>query len=121
MICADREFPEAATQLMLKGAEIIVIPNSCKWDQIRTDLLKARAFENFVGIAMTNYPAPNANGSSQAYDCVAWKDGNEKDTLIVKASEEEGIFTATFDLDEIRQFRKEESWRIDYRKNWYKS
>ena len=26
MICADREFPEAATELMLNGAEVIVVP-----------------------------------------------------------------------------------------------
>lgn len=34
MICADREFPEAATALMIKGAEIIAVPNSCTWDKI---------------------------------------------------------------------------------------
>lgn len=28
MICADREFPELATQLMLNGAELIVVPNA---------------------------------------------------------------------------------------------
>lgn len=35
MICADREFPEPATQLMLNGAELIVVPNACDWDEIR--------------------------------------------------------------------------------------
>ena len=33
------------------------------------------------------------------------------------AGEEEGIFLATFDLDEIRGFREMEKWRLDYRKN----
>jgi predicted amidohydrolase len=28
MICADREFPEAATQLMLNGAELVIVPNA---------------------------------------------------------------------------------------------
>ena len=38
MICFDREFPESARTLMLKGAEIIVTPNSCLMhnDPLRT-------------------------------------------------------------------------------------
>ena len=29
MICYDREFPESARILMLKGAESILVPNAC--------------------------------------------------------------------------------------------
>ena len=29
MICYDREFPESARILMLKGAEVILVPNAC--------------------------------------------------------------------------------------------
>ena len=29
MICYDREYPESARILMLKGAEIILVPNDC--------------------------------------------------------------------------------------------
>ena len=32
MICYDREFPESARILMLKGAEIILVPNACPMD-----------------------------------------------------------------------------------------
>lgn len=32
MICADREFPETATQLFLNGAELIVVPNASGWN-----------------------------------------------------------------------------------------
>ncbi len=116
MICADREFPEAASQLMLNGAELIVVPNACTWDDIRTAGLKTRAFENLVGIAMVNYPAPRNNGNSQAYTCVAWRNGKPIDTLIARAGEDEEILLATFDMDEIRQFRNTESWRMDYRR-----
>jgi N-carbamoylputrescine amidase len=119
MICADREFPEAATQLMLNGADLVVVPNSCTWDEIRTAGLKTRAFENLVGIAMTNYPGPN-RGSSQAHSCVAWRAGLSVDALIAKAGEQEEILLATFDVDEIREFRKVEMWRVDYRKAWHK-
>jgi len=114
MICADREFPEPAAQLVLNGAEIIVVPNACQWDDIRTAGLKTRAFENLVGVAMSNYPAPRNNGQSQAYTCVPWKDGRANQMLIAKAGEQEEILLATFDMDEIRAFRKAESWRLDY-------
>lgn len=119
MICADREFPEAASQLMLHGAELVIVPNSCTWDEIRTAGLKTRALENLVGIAMTNYPGLTL-GSSQAHSCVAWRAGQSVDTLIARAGEQEQILLATFDLDDIRAFRKTESWRMDYRKAWHR-
>lgn len=115
MICADREFPEPAGELMRNGAELIVVPNACDWDDIRAAGLKTRAFENLVGVAMANYPAPLNNGASQAYTCVAWKDGKAKDTLLAKAGTREQIVLARFDMDEIRAFRNAESWRMEYR------
>lgn len=120
MICADREFPEAATQLMLNGAELVIVPNACNCDEIRTAGLKTRAFENLVGIAMTNYPGLN-RGSSQAHSCVAWRAGLSTDTIITKAGEQEQILLATFDVDDIRAFRKTESWRRNYRKTWHRA
>lgn len=119
MICADREFPEAATQLMLNGAELIIVPNACTWDEIRTAGLKTRAFENLVGIAMANYPGPNL-GNSQAHSCVAWRNGQPVDTQIAKAGEQEELLLAAFDVDEIRTFRKLEEWRMNYRKAWHR-
>jgi predicted amidohydrolase len=117
MICADREFPEAATQLMLNGAELVIVPNACTWDEIRTAGLQTRAFENLVGIAMTNYPGAD-KGSSQAHTCATWRAGQTVNTLIARAGEQEQILLATFDMDEIRAVRKAESWRLDYRRAW---
>lgn len=117
MICADREFPEPATRLMQNGAELIVVPNACTWDEIRTAGLKTRAFENLVGIAMANYPVPLNNGQSQAYTCVPWKNGKAHEMLIAKADDKEQILVATFDMDEIRAFRDLEAWRMDYRRS----
>ena len=117
MICADREFPEPATDLMLNGAELIVVPNACDWDDVRTAGLKTRAFENLVGVAMANYPRPVNNGQSQAYTCVASKDGKAKQMLIAKADEREQILLASFDIGEIRAFRNTESWRMNYRRH----
>lgn len=117
MICSDREFPEPATQLMLNGAELIVIPNACTWDQVRTAGLITRAHENLVGVAMANYPSPLTNGNSQAHTCGAWKNGSSLDTLIARAGEREEILLATFEMDEIRAFRNAESWRVNYRRS----
>ena len=54
MICYDREFPESARILMLKGAEIILAPNACPMEINRLSQLRARAFENMLGIATVN-------------------------------------------------------------------
>lgn len=59
MICYDREFPESARILMLQGAEIILVPNSCDMNPARLNQLSTRAFENMVGVAMANYPGEN--------------------------------------------------------------
>jgi len=114
MICSDREFPFPANQLMLNGAELIVVPNACAWDRIRTAGLKTRAFENLVGIAMVNYPLPQNNGNSQAHTCVVSRNGQPASTLIARAEENEQIVLASFDMDEIRETRKREAWRLKY-------
>ena len=118
MICFDREFPEAARILMLEGAELILTPNACTLDEHRIDQFKTRAFENMVGVAMTNYAAPQNNGHSVAFDAVAYPEIDEeaRNTLIVEAGEREGIYMATFDIDSIRAYRERESWGNAYRR-----
>jgi N-carbamoylputrescine amidase len=109
MICFDREFPESARILMLKGAEIILVPNSCSLGRNRLAQFHTRAYENMVGLAMTNYAAPQNNGHSLAVDGMAYDDqGNERDMLLVEAGEHEGVYLATFDLDALRDFRTRE-------------
>ena len=75
MICYDREFPESARILMLKGAEIVLVPNACPMEINRLSQLRARAFENMVGIATVNYPYghPDCNGHSSAFDGIAYR------------------------------------------------
>ena len=74
MICFDREFPESARILMLKGAEVILAPNACPMEINRLSALRARAYENMVAVATCNYPAgqPDCNGHSTIFDGVAW-------------------------------------------------
>jgi N-carbamoylputrescine amidase len=118
MICYDREFPESARALMLRGAEIILTPNACTLDRHRLDQFKTRAYENMVGVAMTNYAAPQNNGHSVAFDAVAYpvSDGEARDTLIVEAGEREDVYLATFEMDSIRDYREREAWGNAYRR-----
>ena len=56
MICFDREFPESARILMLKGAEVILAPNACPMEINRLSALRTRAYENMLAVATCNYP-----------------------------------------------------------------
>lgn len=122
MICYDREFPESARILMLKGAEIILVPNACPMEINRLSQLRARAYENMLGIATCNYPCgkPDCNGHSSAFDGVAYKEDVEGslDTCILEAGEEEGIFIADFDMEKIRSYRQSEVHGNAYRRPW---
>lgn len=112
MICYDREFPESARILMLKGAEIILVPNACPMEINRISQLRARAYENMTGIATVNYPygKPDCNGHSTAFDGIAYREGQpgSRDTLILEAGEREGIYLADFPVEDIRAYRKHE-------------
>ncbi len=123
MICYDREFPESARILMLKGAEIILIPNACPLEQNRLMQLRTRAFENMVGVAVANYPygKPDCNGHSAAFDGMAYGEirpdtVESRDTLIVEAGEQEGIYMAVFPIDKLRSYRAQETWGNAYRR-----
>lgn len=119
MICYDREFPESARVLMLKGAEIIFVPNACPMEINRLSQLRARSYENMVGIATANYPVgkSDCNGRSSAFDGIAYRSGApcSRDTLIIEAGGEEGIYTASFPIGEIRAYRKSEVHGNAYR------
>lgn len=120
MICYDREFPESARILMLKGAEIILVPNACPMEINRISQLRGRAYENMVGIATVNYPKgkPDCNGHSTAFDGIAYRpsESGSRDTLIIEAGEGEGIYMADFPIDEIREYRSCEVHGNAYRR-----
>lgn len=117
MICYDREFPESARILMLKGAEIVLVPNACDMNKARLSQISTRAFENMIGIAMANYPK-NGWGQSCAYSPIVFDDnGNYVENEIFKSSDlEQDIFIVDFDIDKIRKYREQETWGNAYRK-----
>ena len=105
MICYDREFPESARILMLKGAELILTPNACELEINRLSRYRARAYENMTALAMTNYAAPQDNGHSIVLDGQAFDDGGSRDMTVLEAGEREGVYLAEIDLDRLRRYR----------------
>lgn len=117
MICYDREYPESARVLMLKGAEIILVPNDCGSMAPRLKALSTRAYENMVGIAMANPNGKNA-GKTCAYSPICWdRQGECVDNTLLEADElSEGLFYADFDMDAIRDYRSREMMGNTFRK-----
>lgn len=119
MICFDREFPESARILMLKGAELILVPNACPMEINRLSQLRARAYENMTAIATCNYPdtVPDCNGASTVFDGVAYLPDAEgsRDTCILQADGQEGIYIAELDLKQLRSYRGREVHANAYR------
>ena len=112
MICYDREYPESARILMLKGAEVILVPNDCGSMQPRIRALSTRAYENMVAVAMENA------GCSCAYSPICW-DRNGKcvdNTVLLADDKTEGIFYAEFDMEAIREYRSREMLGNTFRK-----
>lgn len=120
MICYDREFPESARILMLKGAELILVPNACPMECNRLSQLRSRAFENMLAIATCNYPGtvPDCNGGSSVFDGVVYLPQLEgsRDICILQAEEREGIYMAALDLEQLRAYRAEEVHGNAYRR-----
>ena len=115
MICFDRDFPESARILMLKGAEIIIVPNACYMSKIRLEQLKVRAYENMVGIVTVNYA--NHGGKSSAFSPIV-RDINKKEveSEILIMDDTERIEIVEFDMNLIRDYRNREAFGDAYRK-----
>lgn len=120
MICFDREFPESARILMLKGAELILAPNACPMEINRLSALRTRAYENMVAVATCNYPAgyPDCNGHSTLFDGVPWlpEEPTSRDMCVFEAGEEAGIYIAELDLDKLRRHRTNDIMGDKYRR-----
>jgi predicted amidohydrolase len=109
MICYDREFPESARILMLKGAELILTPNACGLDYFRLTQFQIRAWENSLATAMANYAEGPGNGRSCAFNA----DGKE---ILTAPADEEGIFIAEIDVPKIQKIRERTFWGNAFRR-----
>lgn len=116
MTCFDREFPESARELMLAGAELVLVPNASRWNPVRAHQLEARAFENMMAIALCNYPG-DGWGQSSAYTPIVF-DPHERplDPLLARADADPGLVPFAFDVAAIRRWREREVWGAAYRR-----
>lgn len=123
MICFDREFPESARVLSLLGAELVLVPNACVFDDHRMTQMKTRAFEDKLALAMTNYPETHqdGNGRSLAISPIAWERDpprprpKYRETLLLETGPAPGIHYCEFDLDAIRDYRRNSIWGPTFR------
>ena len=120
MICYDREFPESARILMLKGAELLLVPNACPMELNRLAQLRGRAYENMLAIATCNYPSPHpdCNGHSTLFDGVVYLPelSGSRDTCVFEAEAGEGVYMAELDVDMLRDYRRREVWGMKNRR-----
>ena len=107
MICYDREHPESARVLMLKGADLIIVPNACTIEEKRMSQLQIRAFENVAHVAMANHSAPH-NGQSVIIDF--------NGDIVARADEGEQILLGEVDLASLRETRSKSIWGDHYRR-----
>ena len=115
MICFDRAFPESARILMIKGAEIILVPNASVLTKIRLNQLKVRAYENVTGIVTVNYA--NYGGKSSAFSPIVKDDElNDVNSELLIMDYKEKIEVVDFNMDEIREYRSREPLGDAYRK-----
>ncbi len=119
MVCFDREFPESARILMLKGAELILAPNACPMEINRLSALRTRAYENMVAVATCNYPEghPDCNGHSTLFDGVPWlrDEPGSRDMCVLEAPGEPGVYVAELDIDRLRTHRSNDIMGDKYR------
>ena len=119
MICFDREFPESARILMLKGAELILAPNACPMEINRLSALRTRAYENMTAVATCNYPEgqPDCNGHSTLFDGVPWlpDEPGVRDMCVFEAPGAEGVYAAELNLDILRLHRGRDVMGDKYR------
>ncbi len=101
MICYDREVPESARILMLKGADVIFNPLACgcPTNDIHRCLLRTRAFENELYLFMVNNAAPRMNGHSMVFDY--------NGDIVREMGEEECAFAHELDFDALNVHRCE--------------
>ena len=72
-----------------------------------------------LAVATCNYPAtvPDCNGGSSVFDGVAYLPDvpGSRDTCILQAGKEEGIYMAELDLSQLRAYREHEVHGNAYR------
>ena len=98
-ICYDREHPEAARELMLRGAEVVLMPTACGMSEFAIDELRSRCASNGLALCQANYARPTFNGGSAVI-------GPEGEVLLWDRTGDSGVYMADIDVAALRAFRE---------------
>lgn len=110
-VCWDQWYPETARALMLMGAEILFYPTAIGSEPHDTSLDTARLWRRaMVGHAVSNVVpvvAANRVGTEhgQTFYGTSFICDERGDILAELGREEEGVITATLDLDRVKRHR----------------
>lgn len=126
-ICWDQWFPEAARCMAIQGAELLLYPTAIGSEPILgCDSMEhwRRCMQGHAAANLVPVIAANRIGEEKVYPCP--ENGNQESSLTFYGSsfitdqtgglavsagrEEEGVLTATFDLDQLREDRL--SWGL---------
>jgi predicted amidohydrolase len=112
MTCYDKRFPEVARILAVKGADIILTPNSSDarselwepWSEPEVFRMyhQMRALENGVYVVATNKIGPVADTECYGASCIC----NPTGRIVADADVREGLIVHDCDLDLVRQVRQ---------------
>jgi len=119
-ICWDQWFPEAARAMVLQGAELLFYPTAIGSEVYQPDLdskdhwqmtMRGHAAANIVPVLASNRIGAESSGDLEmdfyGSSFIAGPTGEMKQEADRKT---ESVLTETFDLDEIRKFRR--SWGV---------
>ena len=130
-ICWDQWFPEAARIMVLKGAEILLYPTAIGSEIFSPDLdskdhwqsvMCGHAAANIVPVISSNRIGKEVSGTNEIEFYGSSFICDHKGKIIKSADKtSESVLTHTFDLNEIRDYRR--SWGVfrDRRTSLYRS
>jgi len=104
LICYDIEFPEAARQATLAGAEVLLVPTALtdRWAFVAEKMIPTRAFENGVYLAYVNFAGKEGDLSYLGGSRIIGPDGRDE----AVAGKSEQILTVTLKKDRIIKARE---------------
>ncbi|NOX38956.1 MAG: carbon-nitrogen hydrolase family protein [Alphaproteobacteria bacterium] len=111
LIGYDIEFPEAARQAALQGAEFLIVPTalSSKWKFIAETLVPARAFENGVFLAYANWAGRKDGADYLGGSRIVGPDG----VCDAEAGASETILMATLEKSRLENTRARQPYLQD--------
>ena len=114
LICYEVEFPEAVRQVVLAGAQVVLVPTALvkQWDVVASQVVPTRAFENGIWLAYANHTGHENGfdylGGSKivAPDGVIEADAGTSESLISATITRERVAAAQQRLPYLRDFNK---------------